>query len=339
MALVDYIRAKRRREALSNALRESYEPGDPGFDPNISPETAEYDPGAAFQEEAGMGATQGGPNVRNALNMMYQGEGDQPVQAFQLEQSMRKSMGQDPSSWREWQKFSSLPESQKEAYLTMKRANRPLDVGSGYVTQSQVDPTRITPIPGAEKQLGPTETMGYQTESEKAKLAGREAGKVGAKAFDQVGKIQTNIRNLAEVVRLVGEGAETGPLADKLPSFKAATIELENLQKQLGLDVIGSVTFGALSKGELDLALSKALPTQLDGPELVKWAMAKIEAQKKLADYYQQQATYLSQPGSSLGGWLNQKGMPGAGQSPTGQNVKKIGDRTYINVNGQWFEQ
>ena len=76
------------------------------------------------------------------------------------------------------------------------------------------------------------------------------------------------------------------------------------MKNQLGLDVVGSVTFGALSEGELNLALSTALPTGLEGPELVKWAEDKIEAQEKLSAYLEEQAVFLTQPGNTSADWL-----------------------------------
>lgn len=129
---------------------------------------------------------------------------------------------------------------------------------------------------------------------------GTQAGRLASKAPEAIGKIQTNINNLKEVIRLVGNGANTGPLASRLPSFQQASIELDNVRSRLGLDVVGAVTFGALSEGELQLALSTALPNNLQGPALVQWAQQKIAAQEKLRDYFSRQSVFLSKPGNSI---------------------------------------
>jgi len=114
------------------------------------------------------------------------------------------------------------------------------------------------------------------------------------KAFKQVQSIRGNLTNLREAQRLIKEEkANTGAISSKLPSFKASTIRLENMQKNLGLDVIGSVTFGALSQGELDLALSTALPLNLSEEDLIVHIDSKIAAQEKLMDYFEEQAIFL----------------------------------------------
>ena len=129
------------------------------------------------------------------------------------------------------------------------------------------------------------------------------------------------------MIRLVDkEGAETGPLAARLPSFRTATLELENMRRRLGLDVISAVTFGALSEAEMKMALSTALPTELDGPELVAWAKNKVNAQEKLKNYLEEQAIYLSKPGSSPAGWVElQKANVSRGTKQSQQGTPKKG--------------
>jgi hypothetical protein len=106
------------------------------------------------------------------------------------------------------------------------------------------------------------EERGIQIQTERA--GGRRAATVAVNtslsAFDQVGKSRSNIANLEEAKRLVvEEGANTGVIADRLPNWKASTVALDTVKNELGLDVVGSVTFGALSQGELTLALNTAL--------------------------------------------------------------------------------
>ena len=100
------------------------------------------------------------------------------------------------------------------------------------------------------------------------------------------------------------EGANTGVIADRLPNWKASTVALDTVKNELGLDVVGSVTFGALSQGELTLALNTALPTNLSEDALVDWIDRKIVAQRKLQDYLYGQAIYLSDGDKTIGDWL-----------------------------------
>jgi hypothetical protein len=151
------------------------------------------------------------------------------------------------------------------------------------------------------------EERGIRIQTERA--GGRRAATVAVNtslsAFDQVGKSRANIANLEEAKRLVlEEGANTGFIADNFPSWKDSTIALDTVKNKLGLDVVGSVTFGALSQGELTLALNTALPTKLDEAGLVDWIDRKISAQGKLQDYLYAQAIYLADGDKTIGDWL-----------------------------------
>ena len=136
--------------------------------------------------------------------------------------------------------------------------------------------------------------------------AGKTAIQIGRQTFERIGPLRSNIGRLDRAIELVEEeGANTGVIASRLPNWNSSTIELENLRSELGLDVVGAVTFGALSKGELDLALTVALPTNLSEPELVDWLERKRDAQDKLADYLTDQARFLTTPGRTLDQWID----------------------------------
>lgn len=126
---------------------------------------------------------------------------------------------------------------------------------------------------------------------ERAKSGQREAGKQAitksGEAFDQVAKIKIAVQNIDNAIQAIDDGAKTGPILSKLPSVRAASIQLDNIRGKLGLDVLGSTTFGALSEAELAFALSTALPTNLGPQDLRKWLVQKRDVQTKLADYLQ----------------------------------------------------
>ena len=124
------------------------------------------------------------------------------------------------------------------------------------------------------------------------------------KAFERLEKVDTSINNIDQAISALDRGAKTGAIQSKLPSIRAASVELDNIQKAMGLDVIGNVTFGALSKGELDLALSKAIPTGLDEPELRDWLVKKRASQQKLQVYIKDAAIFLGTPGNTIAGWI-----------------------------------
>ena len=169
-------------------------------------------------------------------------------------------------------------------------------------------------VTGAEAQKAITEAEERGIELQGERSGARRAGTVGVDtalaAFEKVGEIRTNIANLEEAKRLLlpedqgGGGANSGQLADLLPNWKASTIALENVKNRLGLDVVGSVTFGALSESELNMALNTALPTNMPEAQLIQWLDDKIKAQNKLMAYLNDQAIFLSDGDKTVGDWL-----------------------------------
>lgn len=173
---------------------------------------------------------------------------------------------------------------------------------------------RVDAVRGAEE---------FGADIQALRSGARKAGEIGQteaqKAFENVGKIRKNISNLDSAIAALDAGANTGVIASKFPNWKASSIELQNIQRQLGLDIINSVTFGALSEGELSLALETALPLNMDEAALKDWLMRKRDAQMKLSDYISDQARFLSIPGRTLGDWLSRaerRGGPGGMTAP-----------------------
>ena len=152
------------------------------------------------------------------------------------------------------------------------------------------------------------EAQRYGVTIQQLRAQGRETGKMTAEKVenltDQTDKLRSNNRNLREVIAEVKSGAKTGVIQQYLPSIRASSRRLDNLKNRLGLDVVSSVTFGALSEKELEMAKETALPTGLDEPELAKWAEDRINAQEKLIDYMEQQAVFLSKPGNTVVDWI-----------------------------------
>lgn len=162
------------------------------------------------------------------------------------------------------------------------------------------------------------------------KKAAEQAIQLSGEAFAKLAPIRTSIANVNEAISLIDQGAETGVIAGRLPSIKEASIRLDNLQQQMGLDVIGNTTFGALSESELRFALDSALPKKLEGAQLKQWLVDKREAQQKLADYLSSTAEYLGRPGNTVAGWLEfQRNQQQNAQQPSspqsGSQIKFLG--------------
>lgn len=174
--------------------------------------------------------------------------------------------------------------------------------GSVKPVYTKIDPSSPDEPVGKLDPLGPnglTAPERIQNDAEGRRLAALQANSAqnAQKAYNQFQSARASIGNIDEALMALENGAETGPLSDLFPSFRASTIALEKAGVEMGLNVIGSVTFGALSKGELDLALSKDLPTNMEEGELQKYLIGKREAQLKLMDELEKAASFFESGG------------------------------------------
>ena len=96
----------------------------------------------------------------------------------------------------------------------------------------------------------------------------------------------------------------TGFLTQYFPNVSLEAQELQFAATSLGLDVVGSVTFGALSKGELDLALSKEMPLGLGEAELLEYIERRESALRKYQFELRKAAQYLTDPKNTIGDYI-----------------------------------
>jgi len=137
--------------------------------------------------------------------------------------------------------------------------------------------------------------VNIQQRRSKGRELGKGAGKIALGAFDKVAKIRENVGDLQRGIDLIEkEGATTGFISDFLPNMRASTRKFANLRRKLGLNVVASVTFGALSEGELNLAMDVALPKGISPEETVTWIKERMAAQQKLVDNLEDAALYLA---------------------------------------------
>lgn len=180
--------------------------------------------------------------------------------------------------------------------------------GQQYFTE--YDPntgkTRRVDVEGA---IGETPAQKAAREAEQAKLlAGRQAAQVrGEDYFDSAQTIGKSIGIMQSARDLAAsqDGVMTGVFEQFLPAFDANTKMFESLQADLGIAVINSATFGALSEKELRLALNKDIPLSLKGQELVDYLDSKIAAQNKLYREMNRKARKL-QSGITLGQYMDE---------------------------------
>ena len=167
-----------------------------------------------------------------------------------------------------------------------------------------------------------------------AKKAAEIGQTQGQKAYETLGKVRLSLGNIDAAIGALDAGANTGAIASRFPNWNAATIELANIQNLLGLDVVGSVTFGALSESELALALATALPMNMNETELRAWLVRKKDANNKLANYLEDQAKFLLS-GNTLDKWLEKTNYR---ETPTGAIAPRRSPSTFTTSTGITFE-
>ena len=131
-----------------------------------------------------------------------------------------------------------------------------------------------------------------------------DAVDISTKAFGRLEKIGLAINNADKGIALLDKGAKTGTVMSLLPSITSASKQLDALQNRLGLDVLNTTTFGALSAGELQFALATSLPKKLSPTDLKAWLTEKRDSQQKLSDYLQNVALYMGAPGNTVASWI-----------------------------------
>jgi hypothetical protein len=139
------------------------------------------------------------------------------------------------------------------------------------------------------------------------RAASSQAIEQSGKYFERLQGVGNSVRLLEAGIQAIDEGANTGPIMSRLPSVSDASLALDQVQKEMGLNVLQNTTFGALSKDELKFALDTALPQSMNSKELRQWMTRKLEAQRKLEAYLYRATVFLNQPGNTIGKFLQRQ--------------------------------
>ena len=158
---------------------------------------------------------------------------------------------------------------------------------------------KLVTVQGA-KQLTPEQKQ--QSEIRKGLL--QQASKVSGDAFEQLRGNRQTIATMNEAVKAIDNNASSGFFSRYLPSFRESTIQLENAAQRMGLDVIAATTFGALSEGELRLAMDTAVPSNLKPKALKSWLGERITAKKKLSRELTKMAVELGKGKTTIAEYL-----------------------------------
>lgn len=167
-----------------------------------------------------------------------------------------------------------------------------------YTVQNQQDiyAARRAGTLGSDIELGGTAAG--------AKKSGEKTMEAGFSAWEDYNKLQGSIANIDEAIAALDNGAKAGIVYNMLPNVTEASASLKNALDRMGLDIIGAVTFGALSEGEMRLAMDTAAPRDLGPKELRNWLERKRDAQEKAARTLSDAAMFLTVPGNTINDWI-----------------------------------
>jgi len=185
--------------------------------------------------------------------------------------------------------------------------------GQWYVVQT--DPNKLkdqvtrVDIPNT---IGMTFEEAQQAEADQKQklqdIENRQAGidratKKGQEHWNNTSKLEGQIWSLESARNLlVEQNVETGLIPNWLaengifvnPKNSGFMGELLALQNQLGIDVINSATFGALSEREMAMAMRTNLNLNLPPAELVKMIDQRIDARRKILNELRRRAKALT---------------------------------------------
>jgi hypothetical protein len=136
------------------------------------------------------------------------------------------------------------------------------------------------------------------TQSERAALEISTAEKLndsklaqtkGIEIDQKISSVNEQIYIMSNMLDLLNSDApedqvNTGFLQSFMPTVSAGTARFESMANVLGIAVINSATFGALSAKELTLALDTAIPQNLNREQMKQYIADKINATEKLMD-------------------------------------------------------
>jgi hypothetical protein len=136
--------------------------------------------------------------------------------------------------------------------------------------------------------------------SESAKLQ----QKYVAEAFDKAGKLSASITNINQAITAIDDGAKSGIIEGFLPDITSQSAQLTSALRRMGLDVVSSVTFGALSEAELNIAMATAYPPSAKPDELRKFLEDRKIVLGKLREYTEEAAMFLQNPNNTRSDWM-----------------------------------
>jgi len=129
------------------------------------------------------------------------------------------------------------------------------------------------------------ETVGFESDKAREKLRQASIERGAERTYESVTKIDQSVATIDSALDALADDANVGPIYDMLPTFKESTKRFQTASSRMGLDVVSSVKFGALSAGELKVAMSVAIPPGLTPASARTFLEDKKSSQLKLRGF------------------------------------------------------
>ena len=138
-----------------------------------------------------------------------------------------------------------------------------------------------------ETNIGKQQRIGRQEALIKDKAKAQE---MGTEYYVKAQEYRRQVDEFERIMTASKEGALSGTVAQYIKAFDAQTATLRGLVNELGISVINSATFGALSEREMEMAMKTNINEGLKPEELRKQVYIQIRARRKLAQAYETMA-------------------------------------------------
>jgi len=158
-------------------------------------------------------------------------------------------------------------------------------------------------------------------------------------AFDKSEQLTSSIGNIDTAIAAIDSGAKRNVILNQLPDITSQSAQLTSALRRMGLDVVSSVTFGALSEAELNIAMATAYPPNATEQELRKFLVDRKNALIKLRKYTEDAAMFLGNPNNTRSDWMqivrerrDQTAASSAGNPYMSMSLEELND-VYLRFN------
>lgn len=292
------------------------------------------------------------PNAFQAYQQAKQQAFGRGVQMEQLDLARRKMEmagqgGDSPSTVREWQYYNQLgPEDQKR-FLTMKRAAQYQDIGgvpTQFIGREGKPLSTLEKEAAGQARIARERTAAVKSEEIKSKLLGMEPkARMSAKMVKQQTQFVSNTIDKA-IGQISPLTAGPGALTAGVPGTPAKNLRetLNTIRANIGFDRLqqmraASPTGGALGQvSEMENKLLQAVWGSLEQSQSPSQLRENLKKAKiTIQESWERTAAAYEQ---DYGKPMEDTPLDETTGAKAGQ-IKKLGNKTYVNINGQWFEQ